>query len=460
MDQAFILETLDWFKKSFFTWVDRIPCNFCNPSNDILIVAGSITMEERQRGVTRVELHECRHCHRSNRFPRLHSPIDVLNARRGRCGEWANAFLLIGKALGYETRYVMDWADHVWNEIKIPSLQRWVHVDVCENLMDAPMVYCLGWKKKLQRVYSIDGGYVMDVFDRYTKNETKPIKSPWLKRAEQQLCAYGLYFTSNKLACLMEQAYAYLDYQQTITSDSLQTRKSGDEQWKASRGECRTFPTHLSYLKPIQLTTCNLVGNARCIVDTLELTSNRTDQCGGTWLPQVLVPTESFCIEWTMQITGNGADGLAFVIQGVSIEALGEGGCGLGYAGIPRSLAIEFDTFYSPEQGDPDENHVSIQSCLKEPNSSHHEFSLGCFPFPVDLNEGVPIHVRILYEHGGQFSIWNQTSNQVWKELFTFHFPLKNLCDENTALYLGFTAATGGIAQRHVIQQIQFLKLN
>jgi hypothetical protein len=41
----------------------------------------------------------------------------------------------------------------------------------------------------------------------------------------------------------------------------------------------------------------------------------------------------------------NYANGLAFVIQAVSAGALGQGGQGLGYQGIPESICIKFDTF-------------------------------------------------------------------------------------------------------------------
>lgn len=34
------------------------------------------------------------------------------------------------EALGYEGRWVVDWADHVWAEARIG--ERWIHVDPCE----------------------------------------------------------------------------------------------------------------------------------------------------------------------------------------------------------------------------------------------------------------------------------------------------------------------------------------
>lgn len=59
------------------------------------------------------------------RFPRYHGvPEKLLETRRGRCGEWANCFALIARSLGFDTRHVLDWTDHVWVEIFSEAEQR------------------------------------------------------------------------------------------------------------------------------------------------------------------------------------------------------------------------------------------------------------------------------------------------------------------------------------------------
>ena len=63
-------------------------------------------------------------------------------------------------------------------------------------------------------------------------------------------------------------------------------------------------------------------------------------------------------------------DGFAFVIQTASPTALGNGFGGIGYAGIPNSLAVEFDTF--ADTWDPNANHVAVQSCGTQPNGPMH----------------------------------------------------------------------------------------
>ena len=63
-------------------------------------------------------------------------------------------------------------------------------------------------------------------------------------------------------------------------------------------------------------------------------------------------------------------DGFAFVIQAASPTALGSGFGGMGYQGIPNSLAVEFDTFQNT--WDPNANHVAVQGCGIQANSPIH----------------------------------------------------------------------------------------
>lgn len=55
---------------------------------------------------------------------------------------------------------------------------------------------------------------------------------------------------------------------------------------------------------------------------------------------------------------GVGADGLAFVAQNVGTNALGGVGKGIGYSGLNKSVAVEFDTWRNAH--DPNSNHARV----------------------------------------------------------------------------------------------------
>ena len=103
--------------------------------------------EELKYRASRVEVYKCKICSLDVRYPRFNHPVKLYETRRGRCGEWANAFTSICVALGHTSRMILDWTDHVWTEIWVPELDRWVHMDSCENSFDQPLLYEDGWGK-------------------------------------------------------------------------------------------------------------------------------------------------------------------------------------------------------------------------------------------------------------------------------------------------------------------------
>lgn len=162
-----VLELLRWFKQDFFSWVDSLPCSRCGGRTQN---TGSLSpsTEDLRWGGQRVENHFCQTCRLSNRFPRYNNPEKLLETRRGRCGEWANCFTLCCRAMGLETRYVWDSTDHVWTEVFSPSQRRWLHCDSCENVCDKPLLYEVGWGKKLSYILAFSRDQVVDVTWRYS----------------------------------------------------------------------------------------------------------------------------------------------------------------------------------------------------------------------------------------------------------------------------------------------------
>uniref|UniRef100_A0A9L0T7H1 Peptide-N(4)-(N-acetyl-beta-glucosaminyl)asparagine amidase n=1 Tax=Equus caballus TaxID=9796 RepID=A0A9L0T7H1_HORSE len=147
-----LLELLHWFKEEFFQWVNDIFCSKCGGQTRSRDESLSPNDDELKWGANRVEDHYCDACQLSNRFPRYNNPEKLLETRCGRCGEWANCFTLCCRALGFEARYIWDYTDHVWTEVFSPSQQRWLHCDACEDVCDKPLLYEIGWGKKLSYV--------------------------------------------------------------------------------------------------------------------------------------------------------------------------------------------------------------------------------------------------------------------------------------------------------------------
>ena len=127
-----VLCRCSWFK-GYFSWVNNAPCEHCGSTNTTNAGGDRANAAEKAYGAGVVELYKCSECSKMTRFPRFNHPGKLMDTRRGRCGEWANAFTLCCIAMGFEARHTVDWTDHVWTEVFSEDQQRWVHCDPCEN---------------------------------------------------------------------------------------------------------------------------------------------------------------------------------------------------------------------------------------------------------------------------------------------------------------------------------------
>lgn len=244
----FLLELMHWFKYKFFTWVDSPMCPECKCE-----CVYEKTENSPDPKCLRVEYHRCNQCNQVVTFPRYSDPEILLKLRRGRCGEWANVFTLLCRSLGYDARLIWDETDHAWTEVYNITEWKWIHLDSCENVMDQPLMYEKGWRKKLSYVIAYSRDEVEDVTSRYTQNlpdvmqRRKLCSEGNLLRFMQTLNASHHSARRRNLSVRRALVYVNRLKQQEQEDDSYGGRTSGSHAWKLARGEITEESSSKSY---------------------------------------------------------------------------------------------------------------------------------------------------------------------------------------------------------------------
>ncbi|XP_033856060.2 peptide-N(4)-(N-acetyl-beta-glucosaminyl)asparagine amidase isoform X1 [Acipenser ruthenus] len=246
VEDFLLLELLRWFKEEFFSWVNSLPCSKCGGQTQN---AGGLppSTDDLRWDAHRVENHYCNQCHLTNRFPRYNNPEKLLETRRGRCGEWANCFTLCCRALGLEARYIWDSTDHVWTEVYSTSQHRWLHCDPCENVCDKPLLYEIGWGKKLSYIIAFSKEEVVDVSWRYSCKHAEvlsrrtQVQEGWLRKTINGLTSVRQQsLTADRRKELLERLLVELVEfisPKTPKPGELGGRTSGSLIWRVTRGE-------------------------------------------------------------------------------------------------------------------------------------------------------------------------------------------------------------------------------
>ena len=251
----------------------------------------------------------------------------------------------------------------------------------------------------------------------------------------------------------------------------------------------------------------------RCTMATSRLSpSARHNRHPGCHVPQPL--STGFTTSFQFRISNTGiclgcpfpADGLALVIQGdpAKTGALGYTGNGQNIAygnndvstasgpgnAILNSLAIELDTHQNSDYSDPNGNHIAVQSCgpnsssTLAPNSADHNYQcrngqlaklgLQTLPSGVSLSDGNIHTITVNYtapgnqQSGGSCTsnlcvyldsaLLLQTNLDITQLLYLQNTP-SNSNVPATGSYIGFTAATGSLAQNNDIISWSFSQL-
>jgi peptide-N4-(N-acetyl-beta-glucosaminyl)asparagine amidase len=240
---------LKWFKYSFFTWCNQPLCNSCNQPASQYIETQTPTESEALWAASRTELYKCLPCNTINRFPRFNNPIKLCETKTGRCGEWANLFGAILRALNFEVRFVDNFEDHVWNEYFSEDLNSWIHVDPCENAWNTPLLYEQGWGRVMTFIlaHSITG--IQDVTARYIKdfalvskrrnpNTEKKLKN--VLRTQNEIVRKNFGSEEVKRLCYRDDYEVVMfGMEKFLSVEELLDRQSGSEEWRKSRGEMK-----------------------------------------------------------------------------------------------------------------------------------------------------------------------------------------------------------------------------
>ena len=196
------------------------------------------------------------------------------------------------------------------------------------------------------------------------------------------------------------------------------------------------------------------VGDARpaLLPDCYQLTASRNWQNGAVWYDKPLRLTESFTLEFTVNLGADayGADGVVLVLQTVGNRALGAAGQGIGFKGFQPSLGIEFDTYQNIDEGDPALDHVA----LVRDGVSDHRRNAG-FPPPVQLSnisknakDGRDHRVQVRYSTTtARLDVYVDCTLRISHAIDL----AKDVFGGASEVYWGFTSATGGASNTHTV---------
>lgn len=235
----------------------------------------------------------------------------------------------------------------------------------------------------------------------------------------------------------------------------------------------------------------------------LRLTPAKTNQHGSAWFYLTQPLTTGFTTAFQFQVSNTGAcsgcqfpaDGLAFVVQNdpSGTGALGYVGNGQNIAygnddvstaknsglSIRNSLAVELDTHQNLNYGDPDGNHIAVQSCgpnnanTVTPNSADHNYicpdgslaklALQSLPAGSSLSDGKMHTITVNYlPPGNCTSACNNLSVLFDSTLIlqaTVDITKQLHLDPNGGAFVGFTAATGALVENNDIISWSFSSL-
>ncbi len=183
------------------------------------------------------------------------------------------------------------------------------------------------------------------------------------------------------------------------------------------------------------LSDMDYAGSASFSGAAVELTDGGAGEAGSAFYP-TRVNVQSFTTDFSFRLTDAAADGFTFTIQNVGPAALGSLGGGLGYRGIPHSVAVKFDLYDNFGEGN---NSTGIYLDGKPPFAN----SINLNGSGINLHSGDKMLAHITYDGATlTLTITDAITAATWSHLFPVDIP--TAVGSNTA-YVGFTGGSGGL---------------
>lgn len=220
--------------------------------------------------------------------------------------------------------------------------------------------------------------------------------------------------------------------------------------------------------QPIDMQVFDTVDQASRTSQGIRLTPSEQFARGAVWATEKVDLTQPFTMLVGFRMTNGddngdleevpsdpGADGIALVIQQEGVDAVGQYGRGIGYDGIKRSIAVEFDTYHNAPVNDPNGNHVGVQSMGKAANSSKHAppanlaFSSNVLPMKAD---GTTYYAYLEYINK-QLKVYLNDRPSFRSPIIVRDIDIDSLIglDSNGRAWVGITSATGRSMEQHEI---------
>lgn len=201
-----------------------------------------------------------------------------------------------------------------------------------------------------------------------------------------------------------------------------------------------------------------LAGSAAISGNVLRVTPDVRSQAGAAWYTTTRSGVgDGFSTSFAFRITNGSADGLAFVIQTQGSNVVGGAGNAMGYGGISRSVAVEFDTY--AESGEDDAPHISVQSRGNSPNQSADAASIAMASIPYGIDDD-RLHTVLITYVPMQLTVNLDDGAVVLNVVLDLHNiygeDILNGPGPNECAWVGFTGGTGDATANQDIERWRF----